>query len=130
MGPWVCSRTGDGPFWPDGSSTIGLEKDGELVAGVVFDDYNGVSCCIHVASDGTRRWLNREYLWFTFHYAFNQLGVRKLIGKVTADNASALRFDRHLGFVEEARIRDACEGGDLIILTMTREQCRFLGVRR
>jgi RimJ/RimL family protein N-acetyltransferase len=127
VGPWVCERT-NGEY--SSGSTIGLEVAGELVAGVLFDNYNGTSVCIHVASDGTKRWLNREFLWFTFHYAFNQLKVKKLVGPVPASNAAALKFDLNLGFVEEARITDACEGGDLIFLTMTREQCRFLESRK
>jgi RimJ/RimL family protein N-acetyltransferase len=130
VGPWVCARTDAGPYCPEVSTTIGLEYKGELVGGVVFDGWNGASICIHVASNGSKRWLNREFLWFVFHYAFEQLKVRKLIGRVADDNKAAMKFDLNLGFIEEAVIKDACRGGDLHIFTMTKEQCRWLGVRR
>ena len=41
-------------------------------------------------------------------------------------NWTSLKFDKHLGFVEEAVIQDAGKYGDMHILTMTREQCRYL----
>lgn len=125
VGPWVCERTG-GTWTPQDSTALGWEKDGKLVAGVVFDLYNGASICIHVASDGSKRWMTREFRRICFDYAFNQAKVKKIIGIVPSNNVEALRFDRKLGFVEEARIADAHPQGDLILLTMTRQQCPWL----
>lgn len=125
VGPWVCESTG-GTWTPQDSTALGWEKDGKLVAGVVFDLYNGASICIHVASDGSKRWMTREFRRFCFDYAFNQAKVKKIIGIVPSNNVEALRFDRKLGFVEEARIADAHPQGDLILLTMTRQQCPWL----
>lgn len=125
MGRWVCERTG-GTWSPVDSRAVGLARDGELVAGVIYDHYNGASVAMHVASDGTRRWLNREYLRFCFSYAFDTMKVHKVLGIVPSTNANALTFDAHLGFTEEARVKGACPGGDLIILTMTRDACRWL----
>lgn len=122
VGEWVCART-------NGSYTegvaIGLERDGVLIAGVLYDHYNGASIAMHVAAEG-KQWLNRDYLWFCFWYPFEQLKVNKVIGPVPSTNEAALRFDKHLGFIEEARIKDGAPGGDLILLTMTRQQCRYL----
>jgi len=92
---------------------------------VLFDHYNGRSIAMHVAGDG-RRWLNREFIRACFDYVFRQLGVNKVIGMVPSWNKDALRFDFKLGFEKEAVIEDAVPGGDLIILTMTRDQCRWL----
>jgi hypothetical protein len=33
-----------------------------------------------------------------------------------------------MGFIEEARVKDAALDGDIIFLTLAREKCRFLGV--
>jgi RimJ/RimL family protein N-acetyltransferase len=125
VGPWVCERTG-GVWSPVDAIAVGLEKGGELVAGVIYDHYNGASVCMHVASDGSRQWLNKGFLQFCFEYAFDRLKVKKVIGMVPSDNVPALQFDARLGFSEEARIKDACPGGDLILLTMTRPQCRWI----
>ena len=123
VGPWVSKRIG-GTYNGEGR-TIGLEEDGELIAGVMVDAWNGASACMHVAGDGN--WLNREFLFACFDYVFNQLGLNVVIGVVPGDNDKALRFDKHLGFREVARIPEGHPRGDLVILTMRKEECRFLG---
>lgn len=125
VGPWVCERTG-AAYVPGAGQALGLERDGELVAGVLFDQFNGRSVCMHVASDGSRAWLTREYLAMCFHYGFCQLGVKKIIGLVDSKNEAALHFDLALGFRIEKSIADAGRTADLVILSMTKEQCRWL----
>lgn len=121
---WVAERTG-GAYYPGSGQGIGWEKDGELLAGVLYDNHTGRSVQMHVAAVG-KRWMVREYLQFCFIYPFGQLKVNKVIGLVDSTNADALKFDLHLGFRQEAMIKDAGKTGDTIILTMTRDQCRFL----
>lgn len=125
IGPWVCERTG-GLYEASTSQAIGLEKDGQLIAGVLYDNFNGRSCCIHVAAEG-KRWMTREYLKVCFDYPFNQLKVNQLIGLVDSENEQARRFDEHLGFRVSAVIPDAGKTGDLMIYTMHRNQCRWIG---
>lgn len=122
IGPWVCERTG-GRFEPSTSSAIGMEEDGILTAGVLYDMFNGRSLCMHVAIEKP---VTRKYTRMCFDYPFNQLKVNKVMGLVDSTNIKALRFDRLLGFVEEARIEGAGKDGDLVILTMTRQQCRWV----
>lgn len=124
VGPWVCSRTG-GLYSPVDSATIGLERAGQLVAGVLFDHFNGRSIAMHVAGEG-QRWCTRELRRAVFGYAFRFLGVAKVIGLVDASNERARRLDEHLGFRLEARIADAAPGGDLLIYSMTAAECRHL----
>lgn len=123
LGRWLCPRTG-GRYVPGAGVYIGNEINGKLVAVVGYEDYNGASVRIHVAGEG--HWMTREFLWFAFYYPFEQMKVKKLIGLVAGTNERALKLDKHLGYVEEAVIKDAVPGGDLHILTMTKEQCRFL----
>lgn len=126
MGRWVCERTG-GSYSAVDSVAIGLEEDGVLVAGVLYDHWNGKSIAMHVAGLG-KKWLTREFLWYCFHYAFVQCGAAKVLGMVSSANEAALRFDRHLGFVHEATIKDACRDGDMVLMSMTPAQCRWLGL--
>jgi RimJ/RimL family protein N-acetyltransferase len=125
VGAWVCSRIG-GSFDKQGSTAIGLERDGQLIAGVMFDHFNGRSIAMHVAGEGGH-WMTRDYARACFGYVFNQLKVLKVIGLVDSTNAAARRYDEHLGFVLEATVPDAGQHGDLLIFTMSRAQCRFLG---
>ncbi|MFK4444634.1 RimJ/RimL family protein N-acetyltransferase [Caballeronia udeis] len=124
VGQWVCERTG-GVYSAVDSTAIGLERGTDLIAGVLFDHYNGASIAMHVAADGPH-WLNRAYLRGCFTYPFVQLGIKKIIGLVDSSNAAARRFDEHLGFVLEATIEDAAPHGDLLIYSMTRAQCRYI----
>jgi RimJ/RimL family protein N-acetyltransferase len=125
VGSWVCARTG-GTLDPN-SVAIGLQRtdDMRLIAGVLFDQYNGRSICMHVAAEGAG-WMTREYLRVCFDYPFNQAKVTKILGLVDSTNIQARRFDEHLGFQLEATLKDAGKFGDLLIYSMTRQQCRFL----
>jgi len=126
IGEWVCRRTG-GQF--DGLSTaIGLEQDGELIAGVLYDGYNGKAICMHVAGEG-RGWMNREFLRICFDYPFRQLKVCKIIGLVDSTNLDARRFDEHLGFRLQCVIPDAGQVGDLCIYAMGADECRWLELK-
>jgi len=119
---WVCERTGG---QPDGlGQAIGLEQDGRLIAGVMYDNYNGRSICMHVAGEGS--WMNREYLRVCFDYPFRQLKVNQLIGLVDGSNLAARRFDEHLGFKLQCVIPGAGPVGDLCIYSMSPSECRFL----
>jgi RimJ/RimL family protein N-acetyltransferase len=107
---------------------IAREEDGELWGGVVYTAFTGASMGIHVA--GFRPdWINRDMLWVTFNYPFVQLKCGKLIGQVPEANRKALEFDLKLGFIEEARIKDVFPDGDLIVVGMKKEDCRWLGIK-
>lgn len=128
IGPWICERIG---HRYDGiGTTIGVEKDGELIGGVLYETHNpGRSIHIHVASDGSRNWMTPEFLRQVFHYPFVQLGVSVMIGVVDSKNTAAIDFDLALGFSLEHVIPDAGRFGDLVILTMRPAQCRFLKLK-
>lgn len=123
--PWAQEKIGTGPFRED-AKVIGLERDGEVVAAVVFDNFSAADCNMHIASDGTRRWMNKELLLSSFAYPFVQLRKRRVTGMVPGKNQQALEFDLHLGFEVEGRCRDALPDDDIIILGMLRRDCRFI----
>lgn len=128
FGPWLMSRI-DGQWIPGRGSTIGLWEEGVgPVAACLYESYNGASVLGHLAGDG-RKWMNREFLWFCFHYPFEQLRVNKILGLVESSNAEARKLDEHLGFQLEATLKNAAPRGDLLIYSMTRDQCRWLNLR-
>lgn len=115
--------------WP-GAAALGLEKDGKLVAGIVLDGYvPGARAAMHCAGEG-KTWLTRRFLFACFDYAFNQLKLAALINPVAASNEASLRFTKHIGFTEVARVKQAWDGvDDLVLLSMHRDECRWLGVK-
>jgi RimJ/RimL family protein N-acetyltransferase len=112
---------------PDCNSVgIGWEKNGEIIAALRYDSYNGTSMMMHVAAKG-KRWMTKEYLFKAFHYPFVQLGLKKLLAPTEEGNLTARRFIEHIGFVLEHKIENACPSGAIYLYSMTPEQCRFLG---
>ena len=106
---------------------LGLIKDEEMIAGVLFDDYNGSNMWMHVAAMPGRRWMTRDFLYATFAYPFLQLNLKRLSGWVEADNLDARRFDEHIGFKQEAVLKQAGRNGvDVIVYSMFKEDCRFI----
>lgn len=104
---------------------IGLERDGELVGGVLYERFNGSGIWMHDA--GVGRWITKDLLKAAFEYPFIQLGVRNVWGSVESSNEKARRLNEHLGFKQHAVLTGAArDGGDVIIYRMTREECRFL----
>ncbi len=105
---------------------IGWLRDGELVAGVVYAEFNGPNVVCHIASDGSRHWLTREYLWTIFDYPFNQMGVNRITVCVGQGNADSTRFVKHLGFTIEAELEGAHPTGSLLIFRMFRNECSHI----
>lgn len=124
LGQWVCDRTGG--HYTDGPC-IGLEQDGRLIVAVLYDDYMHRSIRMHVAAESPRWLAHREFLHAAFGYPFHQLGCELVLGLVASDNERAIRADEWLGFRRHTVIPKACKTGDLIVYTMYRDQCRFLG---
>ena len=109
-----------------GMRGIGLEREGELVAGVLFEGWNYQSIWAHVAAEPGSRWLNKEYLRFICSYPFETCEVKMVLGYMDASNTQALRFARHLGFKIETRITQAAsDGGDILILKLREKDCKY-----
>jgi RimJ/RimL family protein N-acetyltransferase len=107
---------------------IGQEIDGEVKAVVAFDNILDKSCQMHTAAI-VPNWISKDLLWACFDYPFNILKVKVIIATVASTNKEALKLDRHLGFVDKAYIEDAHIDGDLVILAMRRENCRWLDIK-
>lgn len=102
---WVARKTDE--FGDFGTTAgIGLEQDSQLIAGVAYCQFNGPNVVCHIASDGTRRWANREFLWTIFDYPFNQAKVKRITVCIGQGNAASIRFVEHLGFQFETFLGD------------------------
>lgn len=124
--PWAKDRIGLLEFRRD-AHTIGLEKDGIIVAVAVYDTFSEVECNAHLASDGSKHWMNREFLVCGFAYPFIQCGFTSMTGVVPADNENAMKLNRHLGWVDVGvRHKALPGGGDIMVMEMLRENCRWI----
>lgn len=122
VGHWVMQQVG-GTYQP-GSTAIGLSNDGlGLVAGVLYEQWNGRSIVAHIAVRGR---MTPAFLAAIFHYPFIHCGAHKVICPIPSDNLRSAKLAKNMGFIEEARIQDASPMGDILIHTLTKADCRFL----
>lgn len=123
VGPWVCEKAGG--TWVEGRGTaIGKVKDGKLIAGVLYEDYNGAQVLAHIRGDGN--WACRGFLRTIFDYPFNQLKVRRITVPIASNNTKAIRLVEKMGFQLECVLAQATPSADMNIYRMFRDECRFL----
>ena len=129
FGPWFCEQLANGLKWfPGKGETIGLvDNDRRPIACCMYEGWNGASVSVHLV--GLGNWLNKEFLWYCFHYPFEELKVTKILAPIESDNFRSIRFTKHIGFSLEATLKDASPKGDLLIFSMTKDQCRWLSLR-
>ena len=110
---------------PSGGAAIGLLRDDELVAGVLYEDFTGssITATIAVAPGAV---LTREFTQAIFTYPFMQLGCGKMLALIHENNWRSHRLVKHMGFKVEAVIADYYPDGALNICTMTKADCRWL----
>lgn len=101
-------------------------KDGEVIAAVVYDDFNGSNIFMHCAARPGRKWLNKWFLHESFKYPFVTLGAGRITLWIEAENSDSIRFATNLGFKREALLAGAgAKGGDVWIYRMLRGECRY-----
>ena len=110
----------------EGMQGIGLASGDEMIAGVLFEHFNGQTVWMHVAGKGGH-WLTRKLRHAVAAYPFVQLKVKAVRALISASNTRSVRFARHLGFVPEATLYGAAaDGGDAFVFVMRREWCRYV----
>jgi len=122
LASWLCRRIGLTPT----AHLICIGRiEGDRLLGVVgYDGFNGASIQMHSAGEGN--WVNRDFLWAAFHYPFEVCKANMVLGLIPSGNEQAIKFNKHLGFHVELALKDAHPDGALVIMSMRREECRFL----
>jgi RimJ/RimL family protein N-acetyltransferase len=125
IGQWVADKLGT-LYSPEGSAAIGLVKNDKIVAGVIYENWNRKSIMTHIAIEGR---LTRSFISAIFHHAFVTCGVNKIISPVNDTNTKSASLVENMGFVAEGRLKDCSPDGDIILYTLKKSDCRFLGER-
>lgn len=116
-------------FDPKLDIAIARVRRDKLIGGVLFTDFTGESVAIHTAS-WDEHWVNRDLIFVVFDYPFNQLGVKRIFGRVPETNIQARNFNLHCGFVDVARIEGVYKHNVAqIIMRLNREDCRFFRIK-
>ena len=124
-GHWTAGQT-KGKYFEANSQSIGLKRNDEFVAGVIYENWNRRTITCHIAIAGQ---MTSRYLAIIFDYPFNVCDVKKIIVPVDSTNPKGINLVEKMGFTEEARIKDGMANGDMILYTLAKNDCKYLGER-
>ena len=125
VGQWVTEQ--QGKVWSSmAGAAIGVEENGQLIAGVIYESRTRASLHAHIAALLGRTWPTREYLKLGFGYPFIQLGCSKIIAMVGEKNLAVQRLQKHMGYKLEATLVSFHEAAAPVIYTLAREDCRWI----
>jgi hypothetical protein len=124
---WVAKRI-EGMTVSPGAKALGVAIDERIVAGVVYEQFNGVHCTVSIAAVPGSGWADRRTLAALFGYPFEQLDCTAISVTIPMSNLPSLNLATGLGFKPEAIIAFAApDGGPLVVLKMFKDTCRWLG---
>lgn len=101
-------------------TAMGIEKDGEIIAGAVFNCFTGHDVEVTVAGRG---W-TRGFFKAVGAYVFDQLGCGRM--QFTTEQEDVANLAERLGGVREGTLRDKFgEGRDGIVIGVLRQEYKF-----
>jgi hypothetical protein len=122
IGYWVANQLGSA-FFEEKSVAIGLLKDDKIVAGIIYENWNGTSWVVHIAA--TDR-LTPSFVAAICDYPFNTCNAHKAIAPVQIGNLKSVKLVTKMGFLPEATLKDCHPDGDIVLYTLKKSDCRFL----
>lgn len=127
FGVWVAQQVEQNCSWGSFYAMGLMDANDRITAGVVINNYNGSNATCHIAITKPTREIVQLFR-AVCDYAFRQCGLKRLTGMVPASKPKVITFDKHLGFEEEFVMRKgAHDGGDLVVLVLWPDKCRWLG---
>jgi RimJ/RimL family protein N-acetyltransferase len=123
----IARRAGQG-FDPMVDFVISRVRNSELLGGVIYTNYTGQSVQMHQAGFAPK-WATPELMWCIYDFPFNYLKVKKIIATVPSPNRRALNITQKMGFYPVAVIPDVVPGGDMLVLSLSREDCKYLNLK-
>ena len=126
---WAEPRMGVEPGRaPSETLALGvLDNTGEIQAVIWFNAFYAQQGCLHIASNGRKRWATRRVLGIVFAFAFHHLGLKRLEFRVSVNNIPVQILALKVGLRIEGVARcGANDGSDAIVLGMLVQDCRWL----
>lgn len=117
---WVADRTGVDCFQAPYTAFGWSDDSGEILGGVVFNNWNGANVELSVAGRGA---VTRQAFRDIAEYCFGQLGLRRITMHTRATNLRLINQAERAGFAREGYRKDWFLEGDAIALVMLRSRC-------
>lgn len=123
---WMQSH--DSHVAPSGEwHALGCVLDGRLIAGVVYDNYDGNSLWMSIIATDPR-WCLPGNLEGIFGYPFLVAKVNRVSTLTSVQNIRSIRLQRGLGYRAEGILRQGFfDGTDAVVMGMTKPDCRWIG---
>lgn len=109
---------------PDSFRGMAAQPEHVAIA-VGYNAFVGKTCCMHTVITRPEL-MTRRIVREAFEFPFQVAGCVAVLALVDSTNEAALKFDMHLGFNEVDRIPEGGVDGDLVVLRMMRDACRWL----
>ena len=123
--PFVCEMVEAPLPDPQLSSVVGWTRDGEVVAGVVYEHFTGASITATIAvAPGAV--MVKEFIKEMFNFPFLTLGANIIIAFISESNWKSRNLVEKLGFTKETEVAGAYPDGAMLIYTITPAKCRWL----
>ena len=122
---WICNKLRWTPT-PEMMAIGKTDANGNIVGAVGYDNYNGAICEVHTA--GEPAYLTKEFLRVVCDYPFNVLGCSSVMATVDSSNVRSKTLLRRMGFKELAVVEHGTRTGNLHIMQLKRQDCRWLEV--
>lgn len=105
-------------------SALGVVNDkNQPVAGIVFHDYQPTCGTIQISmAADTPKWATRAIIKELLSYPFKQLKVRKVWTATPLKNSRAIRFNKGIGFKQEAVLSHQFGNDHAVICRMFNKQ--------
>lgn len=105
--------------------TMGVVLGGDLIAVMVFHNWNPESGVIEISGAGTsKRWLTRTTLRRMFAYPFDDVGCQMVVMRVSERNEPLARMLKVYGFKSHRIPRLRGRSEDEIVFTLTDDDWR------
>jgi len=126
IGQWVAEQVEQTASWGDFYAMGAVDEiTGEIVAGIVFNNFNTSNATCHIAVTKPGKYLV-ELLRHAAEYAFIHCGLKRVTGLIESGNRKALRLDYHMGFEHEFRMEQAgTDGQDIEVLVLWPQNFRL-----
>lgn len=111
-------------YVPDGYRGEAAEMEHVAIA-IGYNNFNGNLCSMHVVIQKPE-FVTKKVVREVFEYPFVDAARTHVIAPVDSTNQAAIDFDKRLGFKEIHRFPEGGTDGDLVILAMSKDECRWL----
>ena len=98
-----------------------VNEDNEIQGIIMFDSWTENSCQVHIVIENPFI-LRHNFLEEAFKYAYETAGRGIIYGITPANNRKALKFNKHVGFVELHRLKHAHAVGDHLVIQEVRKE--------